>query len=165
VAAACGGDDDDGGDGDAAATEAASEDGGTPAESTTTTARDEGEPVQGGTITVGLEGESAGWRPGTGSWASSGYNVAYAIMDPLMARTEDGSIEPYLAESLEPNEDYTEYTLTLREGVTFHERRVLRGDGPAHRRLQPDRGQRRLPRRPHPRVRDAVLPDRRRDHG
>ena len=64
---------------------------------------------------------SQSWRPGTGSWASPGYNVAYAIMDPLMARTAEGTIEPYLAESLEPNDDFSEWTLTLRDGVTFHD--------------------------------------------
>jgi peptide/nickel transport system substrate-binding protein len=118
VAAACGGDDDEGGGDDAAGeTGDEGEEGGTP----TTEARDEGEPVQGGSITVGLEAESNGWRPGTASWASSGYNVAYTIHDPLMARTAEGSVEPFLAESLEPNEDASEYTLTLRPDVTFHD--------------------------------------------
>ena len=123
VAAACGGGDDgdDGGGAGAGETEDtgdADEGGGT---TPTTEPRDEGEPVEGGAITVGLEAESNGWRPGTASWASSGYNVAYTIYDPLMARTEEGAVEPYLAESLEPNEDFTEFTLTLRPDVTFHD--------------------------------------------
>lgn len=121
VAAACGG-----GDGDeepgTAAGESEDDGDGEPADTTTTTVReDEGEPVPGGSITVGLEAESNGWRPGTASWASSGYNVAYTIMDPLMARTAEGTVEPFLAESLEPNEDFSEFTLTLRPDVTFHD--------------------------------------------
>lgn len=115
VAAACAGDD----EGGTAAEETTEQDGGIA--TTTTAARDEGEPVPGGEITVGLEAESTGWRPGTGNWASAGYNVAYTIMDPLMARTADGTVEPFLAESLEANEDATEYALTLREGVMFHD--------------------------------------------
>ena len=82
---------------------------------------DEGEPVEGGALEVGLEAETANWLPSTGNWASSGYNVAYAIHDPLMARTDTGDVEPYLAESLTPDEELTEYTLTLRPGVTFHD--------------------------------------------
>jgi peptide/nickel transport system substrate-binding protein len=38
-----------------------------------------------------------------------------------MQRDEDGELQPYLAASLEANEDLTQYTLTLREGVTFHD--------------------------------------------
>ena len=125
VAAACGGDDDEGGGGGTAAEEAGGEgegEGGGEASSTATTEpRDEGEPVQGGEITVGLEAETNGWRPGTGSFASSGYNVLYTMLDPLMALTEDGTVEPFLAESLEANEDFSRFDLTLREGVTFHD--------------------------------------------
>ena len=28
---------------------------------------------------------------------------------------------PYLAESVEPNADFTEWTITLRDGITFHD--------------------------------------------
>jgi len=130
VAAACGGGGDDGGDDGGTAT-GETDDGGSGDEgdgegegggtTPTTEPRDEGEPVEGGSITVGLEAESNGWRPGTASWASSGYNVAYTVYDPLMARTAEGEVEPYMAESLEANEDFTEFTLTLRPDVTFHD--------------------------------------------
>jgi peptide/nickel transport system substrate-binding protein len=35
----------------------------------------------------------------------------------------EGGIEyvPYLAESIEPNDDYTQWTITVREGITFHD--------------------------------------------
>jgi peptide/nickel transport system substrate-binding protein len=125
LAAACGGD--DGGNGDTTDTTGAG--GGT---TETTEARDEGEPQQGGSITVGLEAETANWLPSTGNWASSGYNVAYTIYDPLMARSEDGEVLPYLAESLEVNDELTEWTLTLREGVTFHDGTPLDAEAIAH---------------------------------
>ena len=70
---------------------------------------------------MGLEAETNSWLPGTGSWATSGYNVAYTVFDPLMSRTAVGSVEPFLAESLEPNDDFSEWTLTLPEGVMFHD--------------------------------------------
>ncbi|TKJ24832.1 ABC transporter substrate-binding protein [Blastococcus sp. CCUG 61487] len=80
-----------------------------------------GDPVYGGEITVGLEAETNSWLPSEGTFNQPGLTIAHAIYDPLMQRAEDGSVEPYLAESLEPNDDLTEWTLTLREGVLFHD--------------------------------------------
>lgn len=82
---------------------------------------EEGDPVEGGSIVIGLEAETNSMIPGTASFADSGLNVAYAVFDPLMARTPDGGVEPYLAESMTPNDDLTEWTLTLRSGVKFHD--------------------------------------------
>ncbi|WP_040339608.1 ABC transporter substrate-binding protein [Candidatus Blastococcus massiliensis] len=80
-----------------------------------------GDPVEGGSISVGLEAETNSWLPGEGTFNQPGLNVAYAIYDPLMQRTEDGGVAPYLAESMEPNEALTEWTLTLRPGIDFHD--------------------------------------------
>jgi len=80
-----------------------------------------GDPVTGGSITVGLEAETNSWLPGEGTFNQPGVNVAYSIYDPLMQRTEDGEVTPYLAESMEPNDDLSEWTLKLRPGVTFHD--------------------------------------------
>jgi len=82
---------------------------------------DAGDPVDGGSITIGLEAETNSWLPGEGTFNQPGINVAYAIYDPLMQRTADGGVEPYLAESMEPNADLTEWTLTLRPDVQFHD--------------------------------------------
>lgn len=80
-----------------------------------------GEPVTGGSITVGLEAESDGWLPGRSNMANAGINVAYAVYDPLMKVNADGEVKPYLAESMEANEDFTRWTLTLRPGIEFHD--------------------------------------------
>ena len=88
---------------------------------------EQGDPVEGGEITVGLEAETNSWLPGEGTFAESGTTVAYALYDPLMKRTEDGEIKPYLAESMEPNADFTVWTLTLRPDVTFHDGTPLDG--------------------------------------
>jgi peptide/nickel transport system substrate-binding protein len=108
--AACSGGGGDGGGGD----------GGTEAGAVTDVS-EQGEPVDGGAIVVGLEAETSSWLPGEGTFNQPGVNVAYSIYDPLMHRTADGEVEPYLAESMEPNEDLTEWTLTLRPGVRFHD--------------------------------------------
>lgn len=78
--------------------------------------------VQGGEITVGLESETPGWLPGTHLLTNfPGQNVAHSIYDALTKRDSEGKVRPYLAESLEPNEDLTQWTLKLREGVVFHD--------------------------------------------
>ena len=107
LAAACGGGDDD---------DAGGEPTGEQSDQS-----DQGEPVSGGTITVGLEAETPGWQPGSGNFANSGVAVAYAIYDPLVRLDENGEIHPYLAESIEPNDDFTEWTVKLRSGVQFHD--------------------------------------------
>ena len=106
--AACGGDDGGGGNGSATGAE---ED----------EFSEQGDPVEGGEITVALEAETNSWLPGEGSFANSGTTVAYALYDPLMKRTEDGEIRPYLAESMEPNADFTTWTLKLRPDIQFHD--------------------------------------------
>jgi peptide/nickel transport system substrate-binding protein len=82
---------------------------------------EEGEPTSGGTVTVGLESETNSFHPAEFQGSQAGFNVAYAIYDPLANRNNEGEVEPYLAESIEPNDDFTEWTLTLRDGVTFHD--------------------------------------------
>src|SRR5690606_10834128 len=57
----------------------------------------------------------------TGSFSSPGVNVAHALYDGIAARGADGQVYPLLAESIEANEDLTEWTVTLREGITFHD--------------------------------------------
>jgi peptide/nickel transport system substrate-binding protein len=120
LAAACGGDGDDDAADDTERRTFEAED------------RDEGEPQQGGAVSVGVEAEAQGWDPATAAWSAATFNQAYAMFDPLMANTEDGEVEGYLAESLEPNEDASEFTLTLREGITFHDGTPLNAEAVAY---------------------------------
>lgn len=46
--------------------------------------------------------------------------TAWNMYDSLVWFNDEGIIEPALAESWEVSEDGTEYTFTLRQGVTFH---------------------------------------------
>lgn len=123
---ACGGDDDDGATED---TTEDSEEGEGVRENEEDEEASADEPQYGGSITIGLEAETNGWLPGTSQPANAGYTVYSAIYDPLVVRVEDGSIEPYLAETIEPNEDYTRWSFTLREGITFHDGTELTAEG------------------------------------
>ncbi len=79
------------------------------------------EAVYGGTVTIGLESEATGLRPWEDSCSAPCYNIMRSIYDPLMERTAEGTFEPFLAESLESNEDFTVWTMTLRPDIAFHD--------------------------------------------
>jgi len=91
-----------------------------PEEVQTSVVEETGTAVYGGTVTIGLESEATGLRPWEDSCSSPCYNIMRSIYDPLMERTVDGTFEPFLAESLESNDDFTVWTMTLRPDVTFH---------------------------------------------
>jgi peptide/nickel transport system substrate-binding protein len=83
---------------------------------------DEGAPTPGGKVVYGLEAETTdGWCLPEAQLAISGIMVARTIYDTLTRPNAEGEYEPWLAESVEPNDDSTEWTISLREGVTFHD--------------------------------------------
>ncbi len=77
-------------------------------------------PVSGGTLIVGIEGESSGYNPHLDPWGNPGHNVAKAIFDSLAAFDAEGKAVPYLAESITGNADATVWTIVLRPGIVFH---------------------------------------------
>ena len=79
-------------------------------------------PKPGGSVTYGLESETGGgWCPSSARLAISGIEVGAAIYDTLMVPNTKNEMVPYLAESVEPNADFTEWKITLRDGITFHD--------------------------------------------
>jgi peptide/nickel transport system substrate-binding protein len=114
IGAACGGDDDSGGSG-------GTDDGVTPG-----TDEDAGKPTPGGEVVYGLEAETnGGFCLQEAQLAIGGIQVARTIYDTLTAPNADGEIEPFLAESVEPNDDFTVWTIKLREGIKFHDGTTL----------------------------------------
>jgi len=86
----------------------------------TTDAAETDTPVYGGTLTMGLEAEANGFRPWEDGCAEPCVNMARTFYDVLLQQNADGDYEGYLAETIEPNEDFTVWTMTLRPDVTFH---------------------------------------------
>ena len=84
---------------------------------------DEGaEPVIGGELTYALEANtSPNWVPQEMQCAISCHMIAHSIYDPLTLPNADAEVEPFLLESAESNDDGTVWTLTPREGITFHD--------------------------------------------
>lgn len=84
------------------------------------------EPVRGGELTYALEAEtSGGWCIPESQLAISGMMVAWTVYDFLFVPSQDDGFVPFLAESVESNADDTEWTITLREGVKFHDGSAL----------------------------------------
>ena len=86
------------------------------------TDEDAGPPQMGGKVVYGLEAETTdGWCLPEGQLAISGIQVARSIYDTLTTVNDEGEAVPFLAQSVEPNDDYTEWTIELREGIKFHD--------------------------------------------
>jgi peptide/nickel transport system substrate-binding protein len=81
-----------------------------------------GDPVRGGRIIYGLEAETAGgWCLPEAQLAPSGNVVRMALFDTLTALNEDAEAKPYLAKSVTPDPSFTQWTIVLRQGITFHD--------------------------------------------
>jgi peptide/nickel transport system substrate-binding protein len=80
------------------------------------------EAVSGGEVVYALEAESSGgYCIPEAQLAISGMIVARSIYDPLTVPAADGTYAPYLLESIDVNDDATSFTLTLRDGIRFHD--------------------------------------------
>ena len=80
-----------------------------------------GKPVMGGSVTFGTEAEESGMDPTNAHFDSTGVMYARAVYDPLAIVLQDGTVVPYLAESITPNSSYTLWTITVRPNIVFHD--------------------------------------------
>jgi peptide/nickel transport system substrate-binding protein len=87
---------------------------------------DGADPIEGGAFVMAIEAETAtGWNPVNSPLAVSGHYVASAVFDPLVTLDGDGNAVPFLASAIEPTNNFTTWTLTMPEGVTFHDGTAL----------------------------------------
>ncbi len=78
------------------------------------------DPVYGGTIIVSGEAEVANpWTPAAMQCDSYCQQRARSFYDPLLALNADNEIVGVLVDTYESNADFTEWTFTLRDGITF----------------------------------------------
>jgi ABC-type transport system substrate-binding protein len=82
-------------------------------------------PVRGGELVVGTSGEVDGLNPLTSQWSGPAYQMGRSVLDPLVVMDAEGRWQPYLAESITPNDDFTVWTFELRPGVEFHNGEAL----------------------------------------
>jgi peptide/nickel transport system substrate-binding protein len=90
---------------------------------------DEGKPVYGGKVVYGLEGKTTNFCIPSAQLAIAGIMVVNSIYDTLTVPTNTpDKYQPYLAKSVTPNADYTEWTIVNRSGVTFQDGTPLTAD-------------------------------------
>jgi peptide/nickel transport system substrate-binding protein len=91
--------------------------------------KDTGRPVPGGSLTYGVEYETrGGFCPPTAQLGAAGIEAFQAIYDTLTVPNDKGEYVPYLAKSITHNANYTEWTIELRDGITFHNGDALNAD-------------------------------------
>ncbi len=78
-------------------------------------------PKPGGSLTFATEAEIDGFDPTQDRWDSSGYMYIRTVYDNLVAFDTNGNAKPYLAQSVTPNSDYTQWTIVVRPNVVFHD--------------------------------------------
>jgi ABC-type transport system substrate-binding protein len=71
-------------------------------------------------MVMGITQIPEGYDPAGGTVSEGALSVFKAIYDPMTVIDEEGNAVPYLIEAIEPNEDFTYWTITLRDGVRFH---------------------------------------------
>jgi peptide/nickel transport system substrate-binding protein len=90
---------------------------------------DAGEAVYGGQLVYGIEADSANpWTHYATSCAISCRMIFRAITDGLFITDENGEIQPYLVDTVESNDDLTEWTMTIKDGILFHDGTPLDGE-------------------------------------
>ncbi|WP_052711042.1 ABC transporter substrate-binding protein [Pseudofrankia sp. DC12] len=77
-----------------------------------------GAPKHGGTLTVGVNNEIAGWTPQQLKEANSGEDRGNFVYDTLLKLDAKGDWQPNLATSMTTSDSVT-WTMKLRPGVTF----------------------------------------------
>jgi 4-phytase/acid phosphatase/peptide/nickel transport system substrate-binding protein len=77
---------------------------------------------QGGSITVGMELDIAGFDPlKVGVFDTASFTAAAAIFDTLTTLDDNGEVKPKLALSWTHSDDFKTWTFKLRPGVKFHD--------------------------------------------
>src|SRR5258708_24403136 len=78
-------------------------------------------PKRGGSLTFGIDTEESGFDPSTARWDEGGFLYGRSVFDPIAIVNAAGGVEPFLAESITSNADYTAFTINLRPGIVFHD--------------------------------------------
>jgi ABC-type transport system substrate-binding protein len=85
-------------------------------------------PKRGGSVIMGIDTEEQGFNPTTARFDEGGFLYARTVFDPIAIVTATGEVQPYLAQSITANADYTAFTITLRPNIVFHDGTPLNGE-------------------------------------
>jgi ABC-type transport system substrate-binding protein len=84
-------------------------------------------PVKGGSMTMGIDTEESGFDPTSARWDEGGFLYGRSVFDPIAIVNAQGQVEPYLAQSITSNADFTSFTITLKPNIVFHDGTPLDG--------------------------------------
>ncbi len=101
-----------------------------------------GEPVRGGELRLATVSNTVTRDPAF-SLGTPDHTLTLNVFDNLVLEQHDATLRPMLAETLEPNEELTEYVAQLRPGVTFHHGKAFDAEDVLHtfnRLIDPDLG-------------------------
>jgi ABC-type transport system substrate-binding protein len=87
-----------------------------------------GKPVKGGSVTMGIDTEESGFDPTSARWDEGGFLYGRSVFDPIAIVNAQGQVEPYLAQSITSNADFTSWTITLKPNIVFHDGTPLDGN-------------------------------------
>ena len=93
----------------------------------------------GGELVLAVSTDAGGVSPAGGSWSPSTRQIARAVYDPLAAYDDNNQLQPELAASIEPDAEFTEWTIGLRPDVRFHDGTPLDAEA-VRRNLEAQRG-------------------------
>ena len=86
-------------------------------------------PVPGGEITVSGEAEVANaWVPAAMQCDTYCHQRARTFFEPIASFGVDNKVHPFLADSITPNADFTEWTIAVRPGISFTDGTPLNAD-------------------------------------
>ncbi len=86
-------------------------------------------PVSGGEITISGEAEvSNAWVPAAMQCDEYCHQRARTFFEPIAQFGVDNKVHPYLAESITPNADATQWTIKVRSGISFTDGTPLNAD-------------------------------------
>jgi len=90
-------------------------------DATSDTLADVGPPQRGGTLAIGIGGETPGWNPHDNQWSQVSSMVGSSMIEPLAALDADLNPVPWLATGWTPTEAFDSWTIELRSDVRFHD--------------------------------------------
>ncbi|WP_020580027.1 ABC transporter substrate-binding protein [Actinopolymorpha alba] len=79
-------------------------------------------------VTIAVPGDEGTLTPYTQNTGYPGANLVALVYDKLLELDEKNEPQPLLAKSIEASPDNTEFTLTLRGGVTWHDGKPFTAD-------------------------------------
>lgn len=88
----------------------------------------EGNAQRGGKLVVAVPAETNGWNPHVNQWADAGSLVGSSFLEPLAVLDADGDPQPWLAETWSSNADFTQWDITVKPDIEFHNGEKLTGE-------------------------------------